>query len=81
MSDLDLTQMTVPAKGEPVEIPIPTREEVSRGLASLVKPPIDADDARCFSTPRERAHLSPSTGLGCAGALPLGTSELHLTSR
>jgi hypothetical protein len=32
------TQETQPAKGDPVEIPIPTREEVLRDLAEVAKP-------------------------------------------
>lgn len=32
------TQPTTPAEGEPVEIPIPTREEVLRDLAKVAKP-------------------------------------------
>ncbi len=32
------TQETTPARGEPVEIPIPTREEVFRDLGKVAKP-------------------------------------------
>jgi hypothetical protein len=32
------TQTTQPAEGEPVEIPIPTREEVFRDLGKVAKP-------------------------------------------
>jgi hypothetical protein len=32
------TQETRPAEGEPVEIPIPTREEVFRDLGKVAKP-------------------------------------------
>jgi hypothetical protein len=32
------TQETRPAKGEPVEIPIPTREEFFRDLGKVAKP-------------------------------------------
>ncbi len=32
------TQETQPAKGEPAEIPIPTREEVFRDLGKVAKP-------------------------------------------
>jgi len=33
------TQPTEPAEGEPVEIPIPTREEVFRDLEKVAKKP------------------------------------------
>jgi len=32
------TQTTKPAEGEPVEIPVPTREEVFRDLGKVAKP-------------------------------------------
>ena len=32
------TQPTTPAKGDPVEIPVPTREEVLRDLEKVAKP-------------------------------------------
>jgi hypothetical protein len=32
------TQDTQPKKGEPVEVPIPTREEVFRDLGKVAKP-------------------------------------------
>jgi hypothetical protein len=32
------TQKTKPAKGEPVEIPVPSREEVLRDLKKVAKP-------------------------------------------
>lgn len=32
------TQTTQPAEGEPVEIPVPTREEVFRDLGKVAKP-------------------------------------------
>lgn len=32
------TQKTHPAKGEPIDIPIPTREEVLRDLGKVAKP-------------------------------------------
>lgn len=32
------TQESQPAEGEPVEIPIPTRDEVSRDLGRVAKP-------------------------------------------
>ena len=32
------TQKTQPKKGEPIEIPIPTREEVFRDLEKVAKP-------------------------------------------
>jgi hypothetical protein len=38
MYDSEPTQETTPAKGEPVEIPIPTREEVFRDLGNVAKP-------------------------------------------
>ena len=38
MNGSEPTQETMPAKGEPVEIPIPTREEVFRDLGSVAKP-------------------------------------------
>ena len=34
----DPTQETTPAKGEPMEIPIPTREEVFGYLRNVAKP-------------------------------------------
>jgi hypothetical protein len=37
------TQETQPAEGEPVEIPIPTREEVLRDLGKVAKPRKDQD--------------------------------------
>jgi hypothetical protein len=33
------TQPTQPQEGEPVEIPVPTREEVLRDLRKVAKPP------------------------------------------
>jgi len=33
------TQPTQPAEGEPVEIPVPTREQVLRDLEKVAKPP------------------------------------------
>lgn len=42
------TQTTQPAEGEPVEIPVPTREEVFRDLGKVAKarkPPTPDDDA------------------------------------
>lgn len=38
------TQPTDPAEGDPVEIPIPTREEVFRDLGKVAKPPKPAPD-------------------------------------
>lgn len=41
------TQTTQPAEGEPMEIPVPTREEVFRDLGKIAKPrksPPSADD-------------------------------------
>jgi len=38
MTGSEPTQETTPAKGEPVEIPIPTREEVFRDLRNVAKP-------------------------------------------
>ena len=35
------TQPTQPAEGEPVEIPVPTREEVLRDLRKVAKPSRD----------------------------------------
>ena len=32
------TQETLPAEGEPVEIPIPTREEIFRDLGKVARP-------------------------------------------
>jgi len=33
------TQPTQPAEGEPVEIPVPTREQVLRDLEKVARPP------------------------------------------
>jgi len=40
------TQTTQPAEGEPVEIPVPTREEVFRDLGKVAKPRKPASPAR-----------------------------------
>jgi hypothetical protein len=37
------TQETQPKEGEPVEIPVPTREEVFRDLGKVAKPPRPSD--------------------------------------
>ena len=37
-NDDEPTQKTHPKKGEPIEIPIPTREEVFRDLGKVAKP-------------------------------------------
>jgi hypothetical protein len=37
-TDNEPTQPTQPAEGEPVEIPVPTREEVLRDLKKVAKP-------------------------------------------
>ncbi len=36
--ELEPTQQTQPKKGEPNEIPVPTREQVLQGLKKLAKP-------------------------------------------
>jgi len=36
--DAEATQPTQPAKGKPVEIPVPTRDAVLRDLEKAVKP-------------------------------------------
>ena len=38
MSGSKPTQETTPAKGEPVEIPIPTGQEVFRDMATVAEP-------------------------------------------
>jgi len=38
MNGSESTQETTPAKGEPVEIPVPTREQVFRDLGTVAKP-------------------------------------------
>jgi hypothetical protein len=38
MNAAEPTQETTPAEGEPVEIPIPTREEVFRDLGNVAEP-------------------------------------------
>lgn len=38
MNRSEPTQETTPAKGDPVEIPIPTREEVFRDLVKVARP-------------------------------------------
>lgn len=32
------TQYTQPAKGEPIEIPVPTRDEIDQALAKIAQP-------------------------------------------
>ena len=41
------TQPTQPAKGEPVDIPVPTRDEVFRDLGKVAKPRKPSADGDC----------------------------------
>lgn len=38
MDEKEPTQETQPAKGEPIEIPVPTRDEIDAAIAKVAKP-------------------------------------------
>lgn len=38
MGEKEPTQRTQPAKGEPIEIPVPTRDEIDDALAKVSRP-------------------------------------------
>jgi hypothetical protein len=38
MDEKEPTQQTQPKKGEPIEIPVPTRDEIDQALAKIAKP-------------------------------------------
>ena len=45
MDDKEPTQQAQPKKGEPITIPVPTRDEIDQALAKIAQPLPQAEEA------------------------------------